>query len=90
MVKTKIKFDGIIAGQIYSSNKKNSALQQMKKEVTIIGAGMVGSLLSIYLVKRGYKVKVYERRGDMRIEQVVAGRTINLTQATVASGRWKR
>ena len=51
----------------------------MKKEVTIIGAGLVGSLLSIYLVKRGYKVKVYERRGDMRIEQVVAGRTINLT-----------
>ena len=50
----------------------------MKKEVTIIGAGLVGSLLSIYLSKRGYKVKVYERRGDMRKEKMIAGRSINL------------
>jgi kynurenine 3-monooxygenase len=50
----------------------------MKKEVAIIGAGLVGSLLSIYLSKRGYKVKVYERRGDMRQEQMAAGRSINL------------
>jgi len=50
----------------------------MKKEVTIIGAGLVGSLLSIYLSKRGYKVSIYERRGDMRKEEVEAGRSINL------------
>jgi kynurenine 3-monooxygenase len=50
----------------------------MKKEVTIIGAGLVGSLLSIYLSKRGYKVAIYERRGDMRNEEVEAGRSINL------------
>ena len=50
----------------------------MKKEVTIIGAGLVGSLLSIYLAKRGYSVSVYERRGDMRNEKVEAGRSINL------------
>ena len=49
-----------------------------KKESTIIGAGLVGSLLSIYLSKRGYKVIVYERRGDMRKEDMVAGRSINL------------
>jgi kynurenine 3-monooxygenase len=49
-----------------------------KKEVTIIGAGLVGSLLSIYLSKRGHKVKVYERRADMRKEKIVAGRSINL------------
>jgi kynurenine 3-monooxygenase len=35
-------------------------------------------LLSIYLAKRGYKVNVYERRGDMRKETMVAGRSINL------------
>ena len=34
----------------------------MKKEITIIGAGLVGSLLSIYLKKRGYDVTIYERR----------------------------
>ncbi len=49
-----------------------------KKNTVIIGAGLVGSLLSIYLSKRGYKVKVYERRGDMRKEDMVAGRSINL------------
>ncbi len=50
----------------------------MNKEATIIGAGLVGSLLSIYLSKRGYKVTIYERRGDMRIEKTIAGRSINL------------
>ncbi len=50
----------------------------MKKNITIIGAGLVGSLLSIYLSKRGYKVKVYERRNDMRKEKMSAGRSINL------------
>jgi kynurenine 3-monooxygenase len=50
----------------------------MKKDVVIIGAGLVGSLLSIYLVKKGYRVSIYERRGDMRKEEVEAGRSINL------------
>ena len=50
----------------------------MKKSVTIVGAGLVGSLLSIYLSKRGYKVNVFERRADMRLERMSAGRSINL------------
>jgi kynurenine 3-monooxygenase len=50
----------------------------MKKSITIIGAGLVGSLLSIYLAKRGHKVKVYERRSDMRRAKAEAGRSINL------------
>ena len=50
----------------------------MKKNITIIGAGLVGSLLSIYLAKRGHKVRIYERRGDMRMEKMSAGRSINL------------
>ncbi len=50
----------------------------MKKDTVIIGAGLVGSLLSIYLSKKGYNVKIYERRGDMRKEKGVAGRSINL------------
>lgn len=48
------------------------------KEITIIGAGLVGSLLSIYLSKKEYKVKVFERRSDMRKENMSAGRSINL------------
>lgn len=50
----------------------------MKKEITIIGAGLVGSLLSIYLSKRGYKVVIFERRADMRQQKMQAGRSINL------------
>lgn len=50
----------------------------MKKDITIIGAGLVGSLLSIYLAKRGYAVNIFERRGDMRKAKMSAGRSINL------------
>lgn len=46
--------------------------------VAIIGAGLAGSLLSIYLAKRGIEVDVYEARGDMRDDKVAAGRSINL------------
>lgn len=46
--------------------------------VTIIGAGLAGSLLSIYLAKRGMQVSVFEARGDMRKQEVAAGRSINL------------
>jgi kynurenine 3-monooxygenase len=53
-------------------------INNMKQEITITGAGLVGSLLSIYLAKKGYSVRIYERRGDMRKEKMVAGRSINL------------
>lgn len=48
------------------------------KNITVVGAGLVGSLLSIYLAKKGHKVNVFERRPDMRKEKIVAGRSINL------------
>ena len=48
------------------------------QRVIIIGAGLAGSLLAIYLAKRGIGVDVYESRGDMRKEDVAAGRSINL------------
>ncbi len=50
----------------------------MKKNTIVIGAGLVGSLLSIYLAKKGHRVTIFERRGDMRREEVEAGRSINL------------
>ncbi len=50
----------------------------MSKNFTIVGAGLVGSLLSIYLSKRGYNIAVYERRPDMRKNRISAGRSINL------------
>jgi len=50
----------------------------MKKEVTIIGAGLVGSLCSLFMTKRGYKVNIFERRKDLRSEIITAGKSINL------------
>ncbi|MBL0043938.1 MAG: FAD-dependent oxidoreductase [Flavobacteriales bacterium] len=46
--------------------------------ITIIGGGLVGSLLAIFLAKRGHNVSVFERRRDPRTTDVYAGRSINL------------
>jgi kynurenine 3-monooxygenase len=51
-------------------------------ESAIVGAGLVGSLLAIFLARRGQRVTVYERRADMRRESIAAGRSINLAIST--------
>lgn len=48
------------------------------KNITIVGAGLAGSLLAVYMAKKGFAVNVYERRPDMRLENVSAGKSINL------------
>ncbi|HEX6185058.1 MAG TPA: NAD(P)/FAD-dependent oxidoreductase [Pyrinomonadaceae bacterium] len=53
-----------------------------KPRIVIIGAGLGGALLAIYLAKHGFCVDLYERRGDMREEPVERGRSINMTLAT--------
>jgi|SRR5690349_954535 len=53
-----------------------------KTNIAIIGAGLVGSLLSIYLARRGYNVSVFERRIDARKMQADEGRSINLALST--------
>ncbi len=50
----------------------------MNGNVIITGAGLVGSLLSIFLAKRGCQVTVYEKRGDLRSGNMGDGRSINL------------
>ncbi|HNM13120.1 MAG TPA: NAD(P)-binding protein, partial [bacterium] len=54
----------------------------MGNNITIVGAGLAGSLLSVYLAKRGYTVDLYERRPDMRQVKISAGRSINLALST--------
>lgn len=48
------------------------------KSIAVVGAGLVGSLLSIYLSRRGYQVTVFEKRPDMRKKEYAGGRSINL------------
>ena len=56
------------------------------KSVTIVGAGLAGSLLACYLAKLGFRVAVYERRSDPRAAGYIGGRSINL--ALSARGLW--
>jgi kynurenine 3-monooxygenase len=53
-------------------------MSAQNKDITILGAGLVGSLLSIYLSRRGYNVSIFERRSDMRKQTMSAGKSINL------------
>ena len=48
------------------------------KKISIVGGGLVGSLLSLYLTKQGAKVSVFDKREDLRLDQNLAGRSINL------------
>jgi kynurenine 3-monooxygenase len=49
------------------------------EEIVIVGAGLVGSLLSIYLARAGYKVTVYDREPDQKDDRPAWNRSINLT-----------
>lgn len=48
------------------------------QRVLIVGAGLAGPLLAIYLARLGYGVRVIERRPDPRAEGYAGGRSINL------------
>ncbi|WP_442684456.1 FAD-dependent oxidoreductase [Stenotrophomonas sp. JC08] len=51
------------------------------RHLTLIGAGLAGSLLAILLARQGWRITVYERRGDPRIADYESGRSINLALA---------
>ena len=51
------------------------------EEITIAGAGLVGSMLALMLGNLGYRVVVLEKRADMRNHDVDGGRSINLALA---------
>ena len=51
------------------------------QSITIIGAGLAGSLLATLLAQRGWQVEVFERRGDPRLHGYAGGRSINLALA---------
>lgn len=52
------------------------------ERINIIGGGLSGSLVAVYLAKRGFDVHLYERRPDMRSTKIYAGRSINLALST--------
>src|SRR5688572_2603081 len=56
------------------------------KEVTIVGAGLVGSLWAVYMSRAGYKVTIFELRDDIRKADISAGKSINLA---LSNRGWK-
>jgi len=60
------------------TNENMSQNSVQLPDFTLLGAGLVGSLLAVFLRKRGYEVDVYERRPDPRVQGAYAGRSINL------------
>ena len=46
--------------------------------VVVVGGGLVGTLHAIYLARSGYHVRLYEARADMRLDERIGGRSINL------------
>src|SRR6056297_2019201 len=55
-------------------------MPQKKKNIAIIGSGLVGSLLAIYLRRRGHDITVFDRRPDIR-NIIFSGRSINLAMS---------
>ena len=56
-------------------------MRKLVGQVALVGAGLAGSLLAVFLARRGFEVEVYERLPDMRRHAIPAGRSINLALA---------
>jgi kynurenine 3-monooxygenase len=54
---------------------------QHDQPVNIVGAGLAGTLLAIMLAKRGFAIRLFERRPDPRRSESERGRSINLALA---------
>src|SRR5579859_2967131 len=52
-----------------------------ERNVAIVGAGLAGTLMAMYLARRGWRVDIYERRTDPRLTRIHSGRSINMTLA---------
>lgn len=48
------------------------------KRISILGAGLAGTLMSLFLARRGYEVDLFESRADLRVSSQDYGRSINL------------
>jgi kynurenine 3-monooxygenase len=57
-------------------------MKRQPETITLIGAGLNGPLLGLFLARRGFRVEIYERRPDMRQVRMSAGRSINLALST--------
>lgn len=57
-------------------------MADVDKSITIVGAGLGGALMAVFLGRAGHRVRVYERRPDPRKGVGGRGRSINLAIST--------
>ncbi|HBL27234.1 MAG TPA: kynurenine 3-monooxygenase [Acidobacteria bacterium] len=58
---------------------RRERILETMSDIMIVGGGLVGSLLSIFLARRGCTVRIYDRKPDPRTFAQSSGRSINLT-----------
>jgi kynurenine 3-monooxygenase len=50
-------------------------------QISVVGAGLAGTLMALFLAKRGYSTDLYEVRPDLRKNVLPAGRSINMAMS---------
>ncbi|EPZ30785.1 kynurenine 3-monooxygenase [Rozella allomycis CSF55] len=61
-----------------SGSQPSSPWRENRKNVAIVGGGLVGLLSAIYFSKRHFAIDVYEKRKDARNDKLISDRSINL------------
>lgn len=61
----------------------------MKRDVTIIGAGMAGCLMALLLAKDGYKVEIFESQDNILKQPKISKRSINQSLGSKGVGALK-
>jgi len=56
------------------------------EKICIVGAGLVGSMLSIILAQSGFEIEVFEKRKDPRLDDKTRGRSIAMS---ISNRGWK-
>jgi kynurenine 3-monooxygenase len=64
-----------------TSSSGSSRASPTSTTINVVGAGLAGALLALLLAKRGFEVKLFERRPDPRDGDAEGGRSINLALA---------
>src|SRR5690349_8055009 len=51
-----------------------------QEKMMVVGAGLVGCVLAMYLARRGYRVEVYDQNPDLRAKDLTSAKSsLNLT-----------
>jgi kynurenine 3-monooxygenase len=56
----------VFISYLFLVNKMNTLMKE--ENICIVGAGLTGCLMALYLGQRGYKVHVFEKRPDIRFQ----------------------